>query len=408
MADFPATADIVIVGGGVHGASLAYHLARKKAGRVVLIEKKFIASGPTGRSTALVRGFYGMDFFTRTGTAAVAVFQNWSEVIGGGDPGFRPVGLLVLAGPDEAPHLRVNALHARTLGARIELLSPEEAKALVPRMTTDDVGLVSYEPGSGYADPSSTATALADRARELGATMAHYTEVEAILTAGSRVTGVRTGAGSVSAPVVVNCAGLWAARLLAPLGVEVSVKPTRHQMCFFRRPPGFTSHPAIIDRPQLTYLRPEHGDLMIHGLSIYEEVVDPDDYDEGVDREEIVRNAQLIARRFPVMENGLAMGGYAGLYDVTPDKQPVLGPVPGYAGLFADFGWSGHGFKHSPVIGDILSDVILHGRSASYDITPFRASRFREQDLLPFASWTAPPHPKLREQASSGAMAPGR
>jgi sarcosine oxidase subunit beta len=118
-----------------------------------------------------------------------------------------------------------------------------------------------------------------------------------------------------------------------------------------------------------------------------------------VDREEILRNAQLIAHRFPVMENGLSMGGYSGLYDVTPDKQPVLGAIPEYAGLFADFGWSGHGFKHSPVIGDIVSDVVLHGRSASYDITPFRLSRFREGDLLPFASWTAPPHPKLWETA---------
>ncbi len=400
MVELPRTAEIVIIGGGVHGASLAYHFARKKAGRVVLIEKKFVASGPTGRSTALVRGFYGMDFFTRTGTAAVAVFRDWSEAVGGGDPGFRPVGLLVLAGPDEAPHLRRNALRAQGLGARVALLPPEEVKAIVPQVELDDVQLASYEPESGYADPSSTANALVNRARELGATVAQYTRVEAILAAGSRVTGVRTEAGTVSAPVVVNCAGLWAARLLAPLGIEVDIKPTRHQMCFFRRPAGFGAHPAIIDRPQQTYMRPEHGDLTIHGLSTYQEVVDADEYDEGVDREEIVRNAQLIARRFPIMENGLSMGGYSGLYDVTPDKQPVLGPIPEYGGLFADFGWSGHGFKHSPVIGDIVSDVVLHGRSASYDLTPFRWSRFREGDLLPLAGWTAPPHEKLHERVS--------
>src|SRR5262245_43224768 len=357
MAEAPATADIVIVGGGVHGSSLAYHLARKKAGRVVLIEKKFIASGPTGRSTALVRGFYGMDFFTRTGTAAVAVFRDWNETIGAGDPGFRPVGLLVLAGPNEAPHLEANAERAQALGARVKLISPDDARAIVPQLVTDDVALASYEAESRYADASSTANSLVNRARELGATIVQYAQVDAILTSGSRVTGVRTTTGMVSAPIVVNCAGLWAARLLAPLGVEISVKPTRHQMCFFRRPAGFTSHPAIIDRPQQSYMRPEHGDLMIHGLSTYEEVVDPDEYDEGADQEEILRNAQLIARRFPVMENGLAMGGYSGLYDVTPDKQPVLGAIGEYAGLFADFGWSGHGFKHSPVIGDILSDT---------------------------------------------------
>src|SRR5712691_12926751 len=166
-ADVPRTADFVIIGGGVHGASLAYHLARKKAGRVLLIEKKFIASGPTGRSTALVRRFYAMDFFTRTASAAAEVFRHWKNVIGGdGDPGFQQVGMLDLAGPDHAPHLRHNALRAREIGAKVALISPAEVKALVPSISVDDVALASYEAESGYADPSSTANALVNRARD--------------------------------------------------------------------------------------------------------------------------------------------------------------------------------------------------------------------------------------------------
>jgi glycine/D-amino acid oxidase-like deaminating enzyme len=396
VSDIPRTADVVIVGGGVHGASLAFHLARKQAGRVVLVEKKFLASGPTGRSTALVRRYYGMDFFTRTASAAAKVFRRWKDVIGGGDPGFQPVGFLVLAGPDDAPHLRRNALRARELGAGVELISADDVRKLVPHIAADDVALASYEEESGYADPSSTTTALAERARELGATLVQYQAVLAILTAGAKVTGVGTTAGVIQAPVVVVCAGLWAGRLLAPLGIDVEVRPTRHQMCFFRRPPGFDAHPAVADRPHRTYMRPEHGNLTIHGLIHYDEVVDPDHYDEGVDADEILRNAQLIASRFPVMEHGLSMGGYAGLYDVTPDRQPVLGAIPEYAGLYADFGWSGHGFKHAPVIGDLLAEVVLRGRADGYDLAPFRWSRFREGELLPPASWTAPPHPKLR------------
>ena len=151
----------------------------------------------------------------------------------------------------------------------------------------------------------------------------------------------------------------------------------------------------------MTYMRPEHGDLTIHGLLAYDEVVDPDSYNESVDPGEILRNAERIAHRFPIMEHGLAMGGYSGVYDVTPDHQPVLGAIPEYEGLYADFGWSGHGFKHSPVIGDILSDVVLHGRSADFDLTPFRWSRFREGDLLPRAGWIAPLHDKHRLQAVS-------
>jgi sarcosine oxidase subunit beta len=397
-----SAADVVIVGGGVHGASLAYHLARKKAGRIVLVEKKFIASGPTGRSTALVRGFYAMDFFTRTASAAAEIFRHWKDVIGGdGDPGFQQVGMLVLAGPDAAPHLRHNALRAQELGARVALLNPPDVKALVPSLSIEDVALASYEAESGYADPSSTANALVNRARELGAVIVQYEQVEAIRTTGSRVTGVRMESREIDAPVVVNCGGLWADRLLRPLGIDITITPTRHQMCFFRRPAGFATHPAIADTVQMTYMRPEHGDLTIHGLLAHDEVVDPDRYNEGADPEQILENARRIAHRFPVMEHGLAMGGYSGVYDVTPDHQPVLGAVPEYQGLYVDFGWSGHGFKHSPMIGDILSDVILQGRSAEFDLAPFRWHRFRENDLLPRAGWIIPPHPKHRLAAAS-------
>jgi sarcosine oxidase subunit beta len=397
VVDIPRTADIVIIGGGVHGASLAFHLARKQAGRVLLLEKKFIASGPTGRSTALVRRFYAMDFFTRTASAAAEMFCHWKDVVGGdGDPGFQKVGMLALAGPDKAPHLRHNASQAQKVGADVVLISPAEVKALVPAIDVSDVALASYEAESGYADPSSTANALANRARDLGATIVQWRPVEAIRVAGGRVVGIRSDGVDIDAPVVVICAGLYADRLLRPLGIEVAIEPERHQMCFFRRPRGFGVHPAVADTVQMTYMRPEHGDLTIHGKLAYDEIVDPDAWNEGVDPDQIVANAELIAHRFPVMEHGLAMGGYAGLYDATPDHHPVLGAIPEYGGLFADFGWSGHGFKHSPVIGDIMSEVILRGRAADYDLTPFRWTRFRENDLVPSARWTAPPHPKHR------------
>jgi len=399
MPDVPGTADVVVVGGGVHGASVACHLARRKAGRVVLVERKFLASGPTGRSSALVRRFYAMDFLTRTGSASADTFQHWGDVIGGADePGFRQVGVLWLAGADTAPHLRENVRRARELGARVDLLAPDDVRRLVPEISVDDVAAGAHEPESGYADPSSTTSALVSRARELGATIVQYVAVEALLADGKRMTGVRTTAGTISAPVVVVCAGLWADRLLRPLGVEVPVTPKRHQMCFFRRPPQFTSHPAILDRPHGTYMRPETGHLTIHGLSTYEDVVDPDSYNEGADPGEIVRNAELIAQRFPCMEHGLSMGGYSGVYDVTPDHEPVLGVIPEYAGLFADFGWSGHGFKHAPAIGDIMAQLVVDGQAPGWDLTPLRWTRFREGDLLPPASGASPPHPKLRSE----------
>jgi sarcosine oxidase subunit beta len=396
MTDVPGTADVVVVGGGVHGASVIHHLARRKARRVVLVERRFLASGPTGRSSALVRRFYAMDLLTRTGNASASAFQRWTDVIGGGDPGFRQVGVLWLAGADTAPHLRENVRRARELGVRVDLLGPDDVHRLVPELSVHDVAAGAHEPESGYADPSSTTNALATRAREQGATIIQHVTVEAILTDGARVTGVRTTQGAISAPAVVVCAGLWADRLLRPLGIEVPVTPKRHQMCFFRRPSQFASHPAILDRPHGTYMRPETGNLTIHGLSVYEDVVDPDSYNEGADPGEILRNAELIARRFPCMEHGLSMGGYSGVYDVTPDHEPVLGAIPEYAGLFADFGWSGHGFKHAPAVGEIMAELVLEGRAPGWDLAPLRWTRFREGDLLPPASAASPPHPKLR------------
>ena len=259
-------------------------------------------------------------------------------------------------------------------------------------MAVDDVALGAYEPESGYADAAMTTNAFATRARELGATIAQYVTVEGILTGGGRVTGVRTSAGEIHAPAVVVCAGLWAGRLLGPLGIQVPVAPTRHQMCFFRRPPDFQTHPAVLDRPHLTYMRPETGNLTIHGFFAYDEVVDPDHYNEGADPDEVLKNAELIAARFPAMEHGLAMGGYSGVYDNTPDHEPVLGPVAEHPGLFVDFGWSGHGFKHAPAVGDVMAQVVLDGHAPGWDLAPFRWSRFRDNALLPRASAADPPH----------------
>ena len=386
----PRTADVVVVGGGVHGASVAYHLARRGARRVVLVERKFLASGPTGRSSALVRRFYAMDFLTRTADASATVFKHWTERVGGGDPGFREVGVLWLVGADRAENLQANAVRARALGANVRPVTPAEVRALVPSMAVDDVALGAYEPESGYADAAMTTNAFATRAQELGATVVQYVPVETILRTGARVTGVRTAAGEIHAPAVVVCAGLWAGRLLGPLGVDVPVAPSRHQMCFFRRPPDFGPHPAVLDRPHMTYMRPETGNLTIHGLFAYDEVVDPDHYNEGADPAEVLRNAELIAQRFPAMEHGLSMGGYSGVYDNTPDHQPALGAVPEHPGLFVDFGWSGHGFKHAPAVGDILAQVVLDGHAPGWDLTPFRWSRFRDHALLPRATAADP------------------
>jgi sarcosine oxidase subunit beta len=200
-------------------------------------------------------------------------------------------------------------------------------------MAVGDVAIASWEPDSGFVDASLATSTLAIRATSEGATIAQRIGVTEILTERHCVTGVRTEAGVIRAPIVVNCAGVWADRRLAPLGIDVPLAPTRHQVSFFVRPTPFRSHPAIADLTNNMYMRPDLGNLTIFGLLEYGEIVSPDDFNEGIDPGEIMGNAERIARRFPIMVDGLSRGGYSGLYDITPDHEPVLGAIPEYSVL---------------------------------------------------------------------------
>ncbi|MBI3456465.1 MAG: FAD-binding oxidoreductase [Candidatus Rokubacteria bacterium] len=387
----PRTADVVVVGGGVHGASVTYHLARKGAGRVALLEKKFLASGPTGRSTAVVRRHYAHDYLTVSANRSAEIYRHWNEIVGD-ECGYSEIGWVQFVGEPDRAVMEKGVARARELGARVRMIALDELNTLIPAMAIDDIGAACYEQHSGCADPALTTSAYAHRARELGARILQDTEVTSIRTAGGGVTGVRTTKGEIDAPVVVVCAGLWANRLTSPLGVEIPIEPRRHQMIVFRRPPEFPTHPAVYDLIQGTYCRPDHGDLTLYGITRYAEVADPDRYNEAADFEEIVKATEAIARRFPVMERGLSRGGYAALYDETPDHQPVLGPVPEVPGLYLDCGWSGHGFKHAPVTGDVISEVILTGRYPDgLDAGEFSVTRFREgRTIRAFAPYSPP------------------
>jgi glycine/D-amino acid oxidase-like deaminating enzyme len=391
MSELSRTADVVVIGGGVHGASVAYHLAKKRAGRVVLLEKKFLASGPTGRSTAVVRRHYAHDYLTVSANRSADIYRNWKDVIGD-ECGYSEIGWVQFVGHRDVAAFERVVARARELGAGVRMMALDDVKALVPAMETGDIGAACYEEHSGCGDPALTTNAYAKGARELGAEIVQYTEVTSIRTTGDKVTGVRTAKGDVDAPVVVVCAGLWANALTAPLGVAIPIQPQRHQMTIFRRPAEFPTHPAVYDLIQGTYCRPDHGDLTIYGITRYAEAADPDRYNEAADYEEIEKTTEAIAYRFPVMERGLSRGGYSGLYDTTPDHQPVLGPAPQVSGLYLDCGWSGHGFKHSPVTGDVISELVLAGRYPDgLDASEFNVTRFREGRAIALSAKYSPP-----------------
>ena len=378
------SADVVVIGGGCTGASTALQLARRKAGKIILLERAALASGGTGRSSALVRQHYTHPALVTIALRALRVFQNFAEEIGG-TAEFKTTGFLATVGPEDVDALDKNAQMQRDLGVDTRVLDPDQIRELEPRLNVDDMGAAAFEPESGYADPYSTTVSYAQAARDLGVDIRQNVRVSGLVTQGGRITEVQTSQGTISAGAVVIAAGYHSPELLLPLGVDLPVTPVRHAITIFERPEDFGSpHPIIIDFVQNAYMRPEGSGLTLVGSS--DALHRPDDTDPDVDRsvddDTTALFGERFAHRFASIDDFNIRRGYTGVYDVTPDGQPMLGPLPEIDGLHLAFGFSGHGFKLSPVIGEMMAESICDGESSIVDIGLFRASRFAEDDLV--------------------------
>ena len=378
-------ADVVVVGGGVNGASIAMHLARIGAGRVLLLEKGHLASGASGRSGAMVRLHYLHPTLVRMAMEASEVFHNFDDAVGG-DARFVQTGRLLLFPEHDADAARANVAMNREVGANIRIISLADAAELAPGLSLDGVAVVAYEPDAGHADPLATTYAFAGRARDLGAEIVTGCAVRRIVTTGGRVTGVETDEGLVETEAVVAVTGPWVNQLAAPLGEPLPVTPVRVQMVTLRRPPSLESLSAIImDHTTGTYLRVNAGSTTLAGAMFEEdlgEVVDPDAYALNADHDAIMRYWDRAKRRVPDFAAATPLGGYGSLYDLTPDGNPILDASVSTAGLYWATGFSGHGFKLSPVVGRMMAELVLHGDSTGHPIHAFRASRFAEGEPL--------------------------
>lgn len=385
MDDLVKTADVVIIGGGVMGTSIAYHLTQRGAGRVVLLEKNYLGSGSSGKSSAIIRTHYSVDITARMALNSLHTFAHFGDLIGG-HAGFVQTGMVITAPERGAEQLRHKIDFLAGLGINTRLLSLDELRELHPGLHTDDLAAAAYEPESGYADPSGTILAFATAARSRGAVIMQGTAVTDILTARGTVEGVRTTSGEISSPVVICAAGPWARRVAGTVGVELPLKVTRHQILTVRRQ-GETAarHPVYADAVHATYFRPEGEHLTLVGsLADQEEPgeADPDRYNEKVDFPFIETYSDRLCRRVPVMRGSFAQGGWAGLYTETPDAHPILDRFPDPAGLYVAVGFSGHGFKLSPTIGAMMAEFVTTGGCQAFDIRRFRASRFAEGEPI--------------------------
>ncbi len=379
------TADVVIIGGGVTGTSIAFHLAARGMRDVIVVDKSSVASGATGKSSACVRQHYTTAETCRMIRFSLDVFQRFEALTGGGSCGFRRTGYLL--GVDERMRAPMEASVAlqRRIGIETRLVSPAEMREIEPLLRTEDLTAGCYEPDSGYCNPAETAQGFARAARERGARVLEDAEVLAVLTQGGHVTGVRTTKGEIHAPRVVNAAGLWGARIGAMVGLEIPITVCRHKISIVTWPEAARRpHPMVYDFVTNIYTRPELGEhILVGGLDADEshDVADPDRYKEGVSLDESTEALARVSRRFPVLEDGRVARGYAGCFDVTPDWHPILDRV-GPEGSYVAVGFSGHGFKLSPAVGDMMAALVTEGPGAHPDLPAFRLSRFTEGKLI--------------------------
>lgn len=351
--------DVGIIGGGVHGASAAFHLAGRGVSSVVL-ERGEAAGGPTGRSSAVCRAYYTNPFLARVARSSLDMLASFADHTGGRDAGFHRTGALFLHGPDDLPSVHEASVTMRAVGTAIEVLDAAAMWERFPRLNRDDLGCGAFEPDAGYADPVDTTVGLLARARELGVDVRLRTSVERIAHRGDdRGIDLHLGDGQVvTVGKLLIAAGPWTGALAAQLGVTLPLTIERHVVSTCSWGASDRLGFAFADVRKGYYARPElGGKLLIGPLTPEPTVDDPDEFDETLHEHEAVALLRKVVERVPSLDGLQPRGGWASLYDVSPDWQPVIGEIAD--GVYVDAGTSGHGFKLAPALGGYVADLVL-------------------------------------------------
>lgn len=379
MADFPRTADVVIVGGGVMGVSTAYHLAKRGVRDIVLLERDaFLGHGATGRCAGGVRYQFATEINIRLSLVSLPMIEAFEDETGV-SPQYRPIGyLFVLTRPEDVEAFRRNVALQRRLGVATEWLDGDEVRRRLPFMRFPDALAGTFHAKDGLADPHSIVQGYAKRARELGVRIITDAEVTGIQVEGPRVRAVETPRGVVHTPTVVNAAGPWAGVVARLAGVDLPITPLRRQWLTTTPlpdlPPDF---PFVIDFAQALYFHPE-GQGVLTGMSNPNE---QPGFDQRVDPEWELVHMEAAMARLPMLARAGVMSRVAGLYENTPDAHPVFGATD-VEGFYVVAGFSGHGFMHGPVAGLLMAEILLDGRAHTVDVSMLDAARFREGRLI--------------------------
>jgi len=375
--------DVIIVGAGVIGTSIAYHLAKNGCRDVVVLEKDYIGSGSTEKCPGGIRQQFATEANIRLSTESVRFFESFEEETGY-TADFRQHGYLILATSEaELATFRDNVELQRELGLEVGLLSPGEVGELVPGLNLDDIVGASFCATDGYADPYSVVSGFTSAARRLGVKIHEETEVSSIKLAKGRVKGVQTTKGDFAAAVVVNAAGPYAGIIAGMAGVDIPLQPSRRHI--FITEPEFNRNAPLdgLDRSELPMVVDFHngfwfrreGACLIFGMRNPDE---PGGFVTSVDWDFFSGTlAKTACHRLPALYNTGIARGQAGLHSDTPDNNAILGEAPGAAGLFLACGFSGHGFMHAPAVGRLIADLIMKREPALKEVVPFRLDRFQ-------------------------------
>jgi len=384
--------EVVVVGGGVEGTATAWALARRGVRDVVLCERAGIGSGMSGLSSGIVRCHYGVRSLAAMAWRGVQVFAHDEELLGA-PTGYRRTGYVVGVTAGDVAALAANVALQRSVGVDVELVTADDVHALWPAARLDDFAAFAHEPWGGYGDGHQTANALAASARQGGADVRQGTPVVSLLTGadGGRVTGVLLADGTrLAAGTVVVAAGWWSRALVAPvlgpLGVDLPIRVQREEVLMFAAGPARGPVPVFSDLASLQYLRPEGEQGLLWGnsdMSRAQWLDAVDGFSTTVSWETVDDAVERVSARFPGLDDVRLSHSYAGCYDVTPDYNPVISRTP-VEGLVVAAGFSGHGYKISPAVGELVADLLLDGVSGDPNVRveDFRLGRFADGDLL--------------------------
>jgi sarcosine oxidase subunit beta len=381
--------DIVIIGGGVIGVSIAYHLARFGCRRVLLLERGQLGGGTTAQSSCILRTHYTVPENVALAKAAIAIFNDFPAYLADAEAesGYNRCGLMLVAGDGpRAAALRETLAVERGLGVDAREISADEARRIHPLVQFDDIAAIGWEPEAGYADAYLTLSAFARAARRLGATLRGGVAVTGLSRdPGGRVIGVETGSGAIGAALVISAQNIWSQEVATWTGIALPLTLSRHAVFTLDAPAPYTRElPVLKDlkSPGKLYMRSYGGrQLLVGDGNDGEGIATPDTEQADVPLDYVAEIGEQVAHRMPVFATAGLASSWTGVYDVTPDWNPVLGALPGIDGLQVAYGFSGHGFKLSPIVGRIVAQGAL-GLVPDFALEPYSLTRFSGGRLL--------------------------